>query len=209
MLFFGSIVDVCNQQALQGGKTAMKRNAKLFLVVVGMFVWGCTSQPSPDEKTLVTINEFHLKSSEFQRLLAMDMERDRDFKLTDASKMAYLNEIIQKEVLIQEAKRLKLDRKANFIRTIERYWEATLIRNLMELRGAEIEQRIVVSQTEIRGHYDELKQKSQGLAPLVDIEKDLINEIKEAKKTAMFKTWVDELRGDAKVQINNELLRQF
>lgn len=187
----------------------MKRNAKLFLVVVGMFVWGCTSQPSPDEKTLVTINEFHLKSSEFQRLLAMDMERDRDFKLTDASKMAYLNEIIQKEVLIQEAKRLKLDRKANFIRTIERYWEATLIRNLMELRGAEIEQRIVVSQTEIRGHYDELKQKSQGLAPLVDIEKDLINEIKEAKKTAMFKTWVDELRGDAKVQINNELLRQF
>lgn len=79
----------------------------------------------------------------------------------------------------------------------------------MELRGAEIEQRIVVSQTEIRGHYDELKQKSQGLAPLVDIEKDLINEIKEAKKTAMFKTWVDELRGDAKVQINNELLRQF
>ncbi len=45
---------------------------------------------------------------------------------------------IRKQVLIQEAQREGLDRKETFMKTIERYWEQTLIKELLEKKTREI-----------------------------------------------------------------------
>ena len=185
---------------------------KLFISICTMTccaVIACSRPPSQEEKVLVSINDLKLKVSDFQRLLAADMETDPDFKLTAGAKKMYLSELIQKEILIQEAKRLELDRKTEFIRTIERYWEATLIRNLMQLKGGEIDKRIIVSQEEVQRRYDAMKVKTEDIQPLTEIEVELRAEIKEQKKTAMFQQWVEELKNDADVDIDEELLDQL
>jgi len=47
---------------------------------------------------------------------------DREFKLTQKAKKDFLDQLIVKEVMIQEAKKRNLDRKEKFVRAIERYW---------------------------------------------------------------------------------------
>jgi hypothetical protein len=177
------------------------------------FIWllglACAKGPSGEKDILTTVNDFKLTLSEFQTLLAADMDIDRDLKITDLVKKEYLNQIIQKQILIQEAKRLKFDQKPKFIRTIQRYWEATLIRDLMESRGQEIEKKTIVTQDEVELYYNEMKKKDPALQPLQEIDQALLAKIREEKKTAMFQKWVEELKRAARIHTNEELLNNI
>ena len=111
----------------------------LFLFPVLLGILCCSQDKAEKGEILAKINDYHLTLKEFQDQLVAVQEYDKDFKLNKEVKREFLEELIRKEVLIQEAKRLKLDRKEKFIRAIERYWESTLIRDLMEMKGKEIE----------------------------------------------------------------------
>lgn len=184
----------------------MRIRILLWSMVFLLLVSSCTRRDDGDNQTLATVGGYKLKVSEFQRLLATEMEYDQDLKLTTEGKAHFLEELIRKELLIQIAKKRKLDQEQKFIHTIERYWEATLIRNLMALEGEKISTRIVISQEEIESRYNELKTEDESLPPLAVIEKDISTELKEEKKTKFFKAWIDDLRLKADISINNHLL---
>ncbi|MGD9971548.1 MAG: SurA N-terminal domain-containing protein [Desulfatirhabdiaceae bacterium] len=177
--------------------------------LITLMILGCTSGPSEDKNTLAVVNAYQISASEFQRLFAEDAKTDPEMRVTDQAKQDYLNEIIQKEVLIQEAKRLKFDQKPKFIRTIERYWEATLIRDLMEAKSQEIETRVIVSQEDIQRQYARMKNDNPDLPPLTEIETELTTRIREEKKTAMFQNWIEELKQQANIQVNKKLMEDM
>ena len=131
---------------------------------------------------------------------------DKDFKLTREAKKEFLEQLIRKELLIQEAKKLRLDRKDKFIRTIERYWESTLIRDVIELKSKEIEKKVYVSEDEIEIRYKEMKESRNKLLPLQGIRDIISKELKEKKKTMMLEKWISDLRKKARIEIAEELL---
>lgn len=176
----------------------------VFFLSMSLF---CCSQEKPDEgKILSRINDYNLTLDEFQYQLTAELEFDKDFKLTNKAKKKFLEQLIRKELLIQEAKKLKLDRKDKFVRTIERYWESTLIRDLIDLKSKEIEKQTYVSQQEIEMRYKEMKKSEVNLPPLKEIEGQIANELKGKKKTRMLEEWINDLRKNAKVEIAEELL---
>ena len=189
-----------------GGTTMKYKRIYLIGTFAGLMVLACARGPAGEKDILTTVNDFKLTLSEFQSLLTADMDIDRDLKITDPIKKEYLNQIIQKQILIQEAKRLKFDQKPKFIRTIERYWEATLIRDLMENKAQEIEKNTIVTQEEVQRYYDEMNKKDPALQPLSEINPDLTAKIREEKKTAMFQKWVEELKREARIHTNEEML---
>lgn len=145
----------------------------LFLLVLSLSC--CSQEKSVESKILARINDYNLTLDEFHHQLASELEFDKDFKLTEEAKQKFLEELIIKELLIQEAKKLKLDRKIKFVRTIERYWESTLIRDLMDLKSKEIQ-------------------------------KDIVKELKEKKEARMLEEWIGDLRKNAEIEIDQELL---
>lgn len=131
---------------------------------------------------------------------------NKDFKLTKEAKKQFLEELIRKELLIQEAKKLKLDRRDKFVRAIERYWESTLIRDMIELKGREFSKRSYVSQDEIEARYREMTKSAEDVAPLNEIQEKIIKELKEEKHTRMLEEWINDLRKNAKIEISEDLL---
>jgi len=142
----------------------------------------CSKESAETDKVLARINDFNLMLGEFQSQLASEMEIDDDLKLTKAVKKEFLDEIITKEVLIQEAKKLKLDRKKEFVKTIERYWEATLIRNLLERKGEQISKRILIPEKEVEAYYNEMKKTDDTLPGLLEYREKIIQDLKEREK---------------------------
>ena len=183
---------------------------KTFFCIGVVFLFVSLLSCSPDQKTddeiVARINDRALTLSECQRRIAMAVDLHEDYKLTKKAQGEILEELIRKELLIQEAKRLQLDRKENFVRAIERHWESTLIRNLMELKGEEFSQRILVSEDEIRAVHNETKNRKAQLEPLETLREEIVRRIREDKKTAMLRDWIDDLRRKAAVEINEELL---
>lgn len=166
----------------------------------------CSQNGIDEVKVLARVNDYQILLDEFQFQLAEEMELDGDLKLTKDEKKKFLDRLIKKELLIQEAKRIKLDRSEEFIQTIERYWESTLIRNLLEIKGRKISRRVLISQEEIEAYYQDMKKAGIEVSSLAEIETDIKNSLKEEKKSRLLKAWLDELQASATVEINQELL---
>jgi hypothetical protein len=166
----------------------------------------CSRQDGGDAKTLASINDYNLFLDEFQYQLAQELELDSDFKLTEEAKKEFLEELIKKQILIQEAKRLKLDTKEDFVRAIQRYWESTLIKNLLDLKGQEISKTIYVSEDEIQRRYEERVKSGDLLVPLTAVRDEVKQQLLEEKKTGMLEAWVGELRKKATIRVNDDLL---
>ena len=181
----------------------------LLLLILFLHLFSCTQEQAKEDKILARINDCNLTLGECQCQLVAEMKLEENFKLTKEAKKEFLEDLIRKELLIQEAKRLKLDRKKKFVRAIERYWEFTLIRDLMEMKGKEINNKILISQEEIEACYNDMKKPEKKLPLLVELREKIAEELKEKKKTRMLKEWIEGLRKKARIEINEELLYKY
>ena len=179
------------------------------VIILCLSIFCCSQEQIGEDKTIAKINDYVLTLDEFQVQLAEELNLDREFKLTKEAKKDFLDQLIIKEILIQEAKKRELDRREKFMRTIERYWESTLIRDLMEMEGQVIEKRTVVSQEEIKMKYSEMKEQEENLKPLELIRDKISKRILEDKKSKILEEWVNQLKKKATIKINQELLLKY
>ena len=108
------------------------------LTVLSFCVMGCGSSTGSEKKEIVIqINNSKISLAEFNDLIKFEAYADPEMELTTDTRDQFINYLVRKELLIQEAAKLKLNSKREFIQTIERYWEATLIRNFLDLKSAE------------------------------------------------------------------------
>ena len=184
----------------------VKKSINWLLIILCSFLFCCTQEKIEGNKTLAKINDYVLTLDEFQNQLAQEVKLDKEFKLTKEAKKEFLDQLITKEILIQEAKRRNLDRKEKFIRAIERYWESTLIRDLMELEGQKIENSTVVSQEEIEMRYKNMKHLDKNLPQIESIRHNISKKIMEDKKQHLLEEWSNQLKKRARIDINEKLL---
>ena len=177
----------------------------MVLVVCAFFI-SCFQEQKEDEEILAKINDRQLTVNEFEYQLAMEVGMDSEFKLTNEAKRDFLDQLIEKELLLQEAKNRKLDRRKEFMRTIERYWEATLIRDLMDLKGQEIVKGTSVTQEEIDAQYEKMKQEGMEAPPFEAIREKVVGDVMDFKRREKLGAWVKLLRKDAQVEINQAKL---
>ena len=183
-----------------------KRLIYWLFTILCLSIFSCTQEQIGEDKTIAKINDYVLTLDEFQVQLAEELNLDREFKLTKEAKKDFLDQLIIKEILIQEAKKRELDRREKFMRTIERYWESTLIRDLMEMESQVIEKQTVVSQEEIKMKYNEMKEQEENLLPLESIRDEISKRILEDKRSKILEEWVNQLKKKATIKINQELL---
>ena len=183
--------------------------AGLCLATAVLLIGACS--PAPDsagrDRALATIGEYRLSLADFETELAAELELDRDYKLTRNAKREFLDTLIGKELLIQEAVRLKLDRQDTFQKSIEKYWESTLIRDLIALKSREIDETIVIAEEEITERYGTLLQASPEIGPLTDeLQAQLRRELKASKKSKRLSQWIDQLKNQTTIEIDEALL---
>lgn len=178
----------------------------LFFTAIGIF--SCADSGEDPSRTLARINDYRLTLEAFDRHIAEDVEMDDTYKVTRQAKQEVLEALIRQQILIQEAKRRHLDTREAFIEAIQRYWESTLIRNLLDIKGQEINDRIYVSQQAIEGRYREMKQQRPALPPLKQIAEEIEEDLREEKKTRLLEAWIEDLKKETDIEINEELLER-
>ncbi len=190
-----------------GGPLIMKNfTICLLFLITALIFFSCGKDQGEKGTVIAKINDYSLLQDDFKSQLSFALEVDVEFRLTRETKKEFLEEIIRKELMIQEAKRMNLDRKEKFMQAIERYWEATLIRDLMELKGGEISTKVVVSEEEIIDAYKKKYQQSENAPELEKVRDSILENLKDNKKTMMLKKWITGLREKSDIQINDDVL---
>ena len=207
MIYFFTVSFSYKQPGETNEVYIMKSSFTFFLLLLlPLSFFSCSNGEQGEGETLVKINNYNLTLLEFQQKLALELNLDEDLKLTPEVKTAFLEQLIQEELLIQEARRLKLDGKEKFTRAIERYWKSTLIRDLLESRCEEICQTLVIPQTEIGAYYKRMKEGGETPPPLAEIQDQIVIELKEKKKCEKLEEWLAEIEKKADIKIDQKLL---
>ncbi len=120
-----------------------------------------------------------------------------------------LDMLIEKKVLIREAVNHGLALRKSFLKTIQSFWEQTLILELIKLKSAELEESVSVSDEEIKAAC-KLEGLDLGISTCPsgrDPETERhVQRLRKKKKEEALGQWIKELTLTSEIKIYHEVL---
>jgi hypothetical protein len=170
---------------------------------------GCGQKPAEAgaEKPAVTINKLQLSLEELQKELQETSWFEEVEDELAGENPEWLKRLIERELLVQEAQRLGLDRQPGFMRTIERFWKEALIKTLLIRKGQEISAQIHVYEPEIEAQYKQMAaERTDGtpLESLSELREEIRRELRAKKEMEAMDQWVHELQTKSHIVIDRE-----
>ncbi len=176
------------------------KNKHIFTAVMALaLAAGCAQGPDKGQ-VVARINHYEATVDDFMQEAAMN--------LPGATKDQILDDMVTKELLLEQAQKMNLDKDARFMKEIENYWKQTLIKRLIRIKGEEFLAAAVVGDDEVKAGYDRLVEESEGRIGAYEKVAGRIREtLKKEKAQAMLEAWVSGLRKSADVKIYDDVLK--
>lgn len=180
----------------------------LIILFLACLQLNCTQKPENSE-TVAQINSYYMSVDDFKEdLRSLSLYRPQSIK-TYEGRLNALNDIIEKELLLQEAQNLNLDKDEKFRKTIENYWKQTLLIMLIEQKAKEISNQVFVYDNEIQAYYQVLKEKNPDIDALPEVKAEIKRIIRSDKETALMREWIEGLKDKSYIKINEDVLKQI
>jgi hypothetical protein len=126
------------------------------LAIVATVCAGCENdtghqrEKAQDSRLLAVINNYKMSVGDFYQDVRPILKNKLLTEDPRKEKSQILEELIQKEILIQEAQRLNLDKEKDFMREIEQYWKQALIKSLILKKQNEFARQTQVLDNEVK-----------------------------------------------------------
>ena len=151
----------------------------LLLFCVIIFLSGCCCQNPSGAKTddtAVSINNYNITRDEFEKEF-----KDSAYGRTDTpeSRKNFLESLIDRKLILQEAQKEGLDKEKNFLKMIEKFWEQSLLKIALDRKTKEIESRVSAAGQDA-------------------------NRVEESK---MMDDWINGLRVNAHIKVKEDILK--
>lgn len=129
-------------------------NQFLLLIILGMFlIQGCTRKSKITEPALAKVGSAVLTKAEAKKAIPVSIfERDSILAYTQ-----YRDEWIERQILLQEAYRLHINRQSDVVSRIEKIKEDFIAKAAQEYIISELSSDLVITDEEARAYYQENK----------------------------------------------------
>ena len=180
----------------------MKKYALLLFVL--MLAAGCGRLPK-DKVILAKINNYEITQDEFEQEF-----KDSGFGRVDTleSRKDFLNTLINRKLILQDAQKKGLDKDKSFLNMIERFWEQSLLKLTLDKKAKEVAGSVLVSDREIQETYDTLFKNGKTDKSYDQMYQQIKWEITRSKETQAMNNWVAQLRKKGEIKISSDLLKQ-
>lgn len=179
----------------------IKRNDFIAMIMLGLFISGCARQP--DESQIVArINNYKVTIDDFKQEAAMN--------IPGASKDDILQDIIIKELLLEQAQKMHLDKNKSFMKEIENYWKQALLKRIIEKKGNEFLTRVKVTDIEAKDAYSRMKEENEGdIESYEQIAGQIKDKLKIEKAQVLLDLWISDLEKGARIKKYNNILNEI
>ncbi|MBU0650981.1 hypothetical protein KKC59_03625 [bacterium] len=134
----------------------IKKSQKILITIFAVsLVLGCSKKPK--EHIVAMIGPYDLRVSDYKREASKLSYSERKALDSLETKYAFLDQLIDREVLLQEAQKLGIDKDREFMNKIEDFWEEALLEELVKLKSKEIIDKIEVNDDEVTTYYEKMK----------------------------------------------------
>lgn len=174
----------------------------LFLFLFA-FILGCDSQ-NKGKIILIKVNDYQITKEEFEQEFADSAYSQND---TPESRKDFLNTLVNRKLILQDAQRAGLDKKKDFLKVIQRFWEQSLLKLELDKKSKEFAGLAMVNDKEIEAAYKVMQQQNKADKPYEQMYKQIKWELTRQKESQLMDKWIDELRNKADMKINDDLLK--
>jgi len=173
-----------------------------FIIMITFSGLSCAKQP-PAGKAAVKINDYSLTAAEFNELFS----EVKDQEGAPDAREKFLENLIMRKLLLQEAQREGLDKQKDFLKSIESFWEQGLLKIVIDKKIKEIAKGITVSDKELEDYYNKWVQENPGNTKTFDeIRKTIKLPLLRKKQTMAINAWIEDLRNKADIKIDKKAI---
>jgi hypothetical protein len=185
-------------------KNYMGTLALAVLAGLSFYLVGCGNDSvGKNNVVALKVNNAVTTIEEFNALITKEAYVDPEMDLTAETRDQFVEYLIGKELMIDEAVQLKLDREDKFIKTIEKYWESTLIRDLLAMKAEEFKKQVLITDDEIKACY--IKYQAR-FGPLEQSKEEIRDTLCSQKLEVKMEEWTSKLRESADITVNDALI---
>lgn len=179
----------------------MRRNLILPVLLIFALGFGRVTQ---QKQVLAKVNNYEITFQEFKQEL-----QDSAYagSKTYESKKEFLDNIISRKLILQEAERRGLDKDEKFLKVIEKFWEQALLKVALDEKSKEIAGAVLVSDQEVEEAYQKMLVEAKIEKPYDSAYSQIKWEITRAKQTQLIDKWIAELYQKSKIKIDSNLLK--
>ena len=131
----------------------MKRHLTLTISLLALltFLSSACSRDTERQKKIALVNGAPIFLKDYKEEIALISRSNPTFKVNPRSLERQLNTMIDKKLMIQEAVKRGLSDDEQFMKAIKRFWEQTLIRELINIKSGEWSDILFATDEEVVG----------------------------------------------------------
>lgn len=173
-------------------------NKIILMVVIFSLIVGCSPKKGGQDLA-IKVNDYEMSIEEFNEDY-MDVKAVRGQTLD--SKDQFIQEIITKKALLQEAQRQGIDKEEDFLKTAERFWEQSLLTILLDRETKGLSAGIKVSNKEIEDYYNSLDEEEKQSKTLDELKPQITLMLMRIKAAQALNDRIDSIVKNSNVFVN-------
>ena len=184
-------------------KNSICKKSILTLIVLCFMFYGCAKKPL-SENPVIRVNDCSIGMKEFKVLLTEQIGEED----TPAMRKAFLDNFLNRKVLLLEAQRQGLDQEEDFLKSIESFWEQSLLKAVIDRKIKEISVNVDVSEDEIKAHYYDIwvKNNPQETRTFQELHDIMQLQLLRDKQSAALDAWIKDLKANSDIEIDKKRL---
>jgi hypothetical protein len=174
------------------------RKSAVFMFFLALILTGCAQQ----EKPAITIGNILVSAKEF----------DDAFKASGFAaggqdrKKEFLEFFISRKLILKEAEALGLDKDPQFLRSVQLFWEQSLLKLALSRKINELAVAARVDDTLIRKYYDQNKEKEFGGKELPEVYDQIKWFLFKLQEKKALQAWTESLHKKNAIAVDHALL---
>lgn len=177
----------------------------LTILFVMILIMGC-GRVAQKKDVLAKINNYEITLEEFNQEFA---DSKYGAENTPESRKMFLDSLINRKLILQEAQAKNLDKGKTFLKMIEKFWEQSLFKLALDDKSKEVVGTVGVTDMEVKDAYSRMLQAVQADRPYEQMYDRIKWELANKKQAQALDQWIDGLREKSKIQVNYDLLKKI
>ncbi|MBF0123666.1 MAG: hypothetical protein HQL21_09765 [Candidatus Omnitrophica bacterium] len=170
-----------------------------------LFCGGCMKPQSPPE-IVVRINDRVVAAEEFEDGFMQSAYALRADKIE--ARKDYLDNLINQKLIVQYAVANGFDRQKDFLRSVERFWEQSLMTVALGFKTKEINGTMRVNDSGIRDMYEQMVRDGVTSKSYEEMYPQIKWQAERQQESQRLNDWMDKRRKDSKIEINFEYFKK-
>jgi hypothetical protein len=174
---------------------------KLTILTVSIFLCLC-SGCQKKEKVAIRIGDIPITVQEFNEAF----EEGRFQYGVEFSRKDFLDSYIAKKLILKEAEDLRLDHDPQILKSLQIFWEQTLLKLALARKINEVTVPIQITDEEIYGFYEDNQEEDFAGKEFSEVREEIKLLIFRQKQQRALLDWTDNLNKKKKIVIDYQLL---